>query len=547
MKSVKAIKSIVCICLCFCLIAGFAGCANQEEEPEEQQVQNVIYDKTTQNVTKTETVYVNINSKGAVTQQTVTDWLHTDIPQVRVYDRTDLDVTKIQNVKGDTLPIVNKADKKEIMWNMDSTDLYYTAPSKKKLPVSIGIKYYLNGKEMSAEEIAGQAGKVKIDFTFNNTYTKAVKVNGQTKKMYLPVLVLGGLVLPESEYSGITVKNGRAIGDGTNEIVMLYSVPGLSESLEISTNSLKGYGNIELTNKASVTAKTDCFEVDNFYFAVIPIASLDFDFDASGQVDSLQSALQVLKSLMSTLESIDINQLMNTLSSNSANISELSGVINNAVTVYDSNQKLLNALTNTLTTENINTLKKLLNDLNDEQLKNSITTLTNSAFLKSLMNIGELAEDLEKAQPIIDQLSALMNDSEIQRSIDNLDETVRTINELQYEIEKNRNLINSLGAMMSDKNVDAITNVSRILANSDLNLADYGIVVNDTDAFVALSEAWLNVGEGYKIFTDAASSASTNIAFIYMTPSITKGFEDTSAEDETVEEEKVPWYKKIFD
>ena len=162
------------------------------------------------------------------------------------------------------------------------------------------------------------------------------------------------------------------------------------------------------------------------------------------------------------------------------------------------------------------------------------------------MNIGEIADDLQKAQPVINQLSALMNDPEIQRSLDNLDETVKTINELQSEIEKNRGLINSLGSMMSDKNVDAITNISRILANSDLNLADYGIVVDDTDEFVALSEAWLEVGKGYKIFTDASSSASTNVAFIYMTPSISKGFEDTVPESEIVEEEKVPWYKKIF-
>ncbi len=547
MKASKIAKSAVSLCLCLSLAAGFAGCAQKEtEEPVKDNGQTVLYDKTAENVTKTETVYVNLNSKGQVTQETVTDWLHTDVPNVRVYDRTDLELDKIQNVKGDSMPISNQNDNKEILWNLDSTDLYYTAPTNKKLPVEIGIRYFLNGAEMSAEDIAGQAGEVRIEFTFKNNYSKAVKVSGQTKKMYLPVLMLGGLVLPEKTFSAVKVKNGRAIGDGTNELVMIHSLPGVSESLNISSNDLKGFGNIELTNTASVTTKTSSFEMENIYFAAIPIASLDFDFDASGQVDSLQSALKVLKSLMNTLNSIDINQMMNTLTSNSANINELSGVINNAVKVYDSNQKLLNALTTTLTTENINTLKKLLDDLNDDRLKNSIATVTNSEFLKSLMNIGEIADDLQKAQPVINQLSALMNDPEIQRSLDNLDETVKTINELQSEIEKNRGLINSLGSMMSDKNVDAITNISRILANSDLNLADYGIVVDDTDEFVALSEAWLEVGKGYKIFTDASSSASTNVAFIYMTPSISKGFEDTVPESEIVEEEKVPWYKKIF-
>ena len=33
------------------------------------------------------------------------------------------------------------------------------------------------------------------------------------QNIYLPVFVVGGFILPEAEFSGVQVKNGRAIGD----------------------------------------------------------------------------------------------------------------------------------------------------------------------------------------------------------------------------------------------------------------------------------------------------------------------------------------------
>lgn len=546
MKSKKTVQSVVSVILVIGMILGLAGCGEKQEGEQVAPQPTELYEATAQNVTKTETVYVNLNTNGSVVKTTVTDWLHTDSPMVKVYDKTDLNVNQISNVKGDTLPVVNSSDASQILWNMDSTDLYYTAETTKATPIGIGIKYFLNGKEMTAEEIAGKSGQVKIEFTFNNNYSKAVKVNGETRKMYLPMLVVGGMILPESKYSGISAVNGKAIGDGSNEIVMLYNFPGLSESLNITNKDLQGYGSIDLSNKASVTATTDKFEIGNMYFAAIPVASLDLDFDAAGSVDSLQSTLRVVKSLMNSIQNIDVNSLINTLSTNSAGIAELSGVINNAIGVYESNEKLLNTLTKTLTPQNIAILKELLNDLNDKDVQQALSTVTNSAFLKSLMNITEIADDIQKAQPILDELNKSLNDPEIQQSLNNIDTTINTLNQLQTEIEKNKNLINTLSTIMSDENMDALSNASKILANSNVDLSSYGIVVEDTDAFVASCEAWFNVGKGYSIFTNASSNMKTNVAFIYMTPSITSGHQDKQAQPEVQEEEDLPWYKKII-
>ena len=544
-KNKKAAKAVLSVFLCLCLTLGFAGCGKTEDEANDNGPAASLYENTARNVTKSETVYVNMNAMGGVTKTTVTDWIHTDTPEVRVYDVTDLDSSAIQNVKGDIMPIINEKNTSEILWNMNSTDLYYTATTKKQVPVKIKINYYLNGEPVTAEEIAGQSGKVKIEFEFENTYTKAVKINGTTRKMYLPMVVVGGTILSESKFSGIETENGISLGDGSNEMVGVFSIPGVSESLGISSEDLQGYGDVKLNNKASITATTDCFELGNMYFAAIPVASLDLDFDASNQVNSLQGTLNVLKTLMGSLDNIDIQGLMNTLSSNSANLSGLAGVLNDAIYVYESNQVALEKIMGVLTTENMNALSDLLVELEKPENKEAISMLTNSSLIQSLMNMQDLANALKKAQPVMNELSSVMNDPEVKSTLNNLDSTMGILDELQREINKNKNLINTLTDLLSDSNLDSIADISTILANSNVDLSDYGIIVDDTDAFVANCEAWLNVGKEYKIFTDAHSSMSTNVAFIYMTESITLNYEATPSVEEQ-EEAAAPWYKRWF-
>ena len=544
-KNKKAAKAVLSVFLCLCLTLGFAGCGKTDDEAKDNTPAASLYENTARNVTKSETVYINMNAMGGVTKTTVTDWIHTDSPEVRVYDVTDLDSSSIQNVKGDIAPIINDKNTSEILWNMNSTDLYYTATTNKQVPVKIKINYYLNGQPITAEDIAGQSGKVKIEFEFENTYTKAVKINGTTRKMYLPMVVVGGTILSESKFTGIETENGLSLGDGSNEMVGVFSIPGVGESLGIGSEDLEGYGDIKLNNKASITATTDCFELGNMYFAAIPVASLDLDFDASNQVNSLQGALNVLKTLMGSLDNIDIQGLMNTLSSNSANLSGLAGVLNDAIYVYESNQAALEKIMGVLTTDNMNALSDLLVELEKPENKEAISMLTNSGLIQSLMNMQDLANALKRAQPVMQDLSNVMNDPEVKATLNNLDSTMATLDKLQSEIDKNKNLINTLTDLLSDSNLDSIADISTILANSNVDLSDYGILVDDTDAFVANCEAWLNVGKEYRLFTDAHASMSTNVAFIYMTESITLNYEATPSIEEQ-EEATVPWYKRWF-
>lgn len=550
-KNIKAIKSVVSVILCVCLTLGFAGCSGDKDDTQNLPQTEFTYENAAKDVTKSETVFVNLKADGTWLETTVTDWIHTEEGNVRVYDVSDLDKTTITNVKGDMDPIFNTStldkESSEIMWNMNTDDLYYTGKTSKKTPIEIGINYYLNGKSVSAEEVAGASGTVKIEFNFTNHYTKAVKVNGQTRKMYLPMVVVGGTIFSESKVSQIVTENGLSIGDGSNEVVGVFSIPGIGPSLGIGTEDIEGYGDIKLNDKASITVQTDCFELGNMYFAAVPVASLDLDFDASNQVDSLQGTLNILQTLLGSLENIDIEGLLNTISANSNSISGLASVLNEAIYVYESNQSALEKLTRVMTSENMAAIQNLLIELEKPETKNTLDTLTNSSLIQTLMNLESLAAALEDAQPVMNELSAVMSDPQMQQTLNNLDSTMAVLDDLQRQIDANKNVINMLTDLMSSSNLQSITDISSVLANSDVQLSDYGIIVDDTDAFVANCEAWVKVGQDYGIFTDAYKNMKTNVIFVYKTESIGSNYNEDDIPAPETEEEDTPWYKKLFD
>ncbi|MBR2730805.1 MAG: hypothetical protein IKD72_02320, partial [Clostridia bacterium] len=215
-------KRIAALLLAVCMLCGLLTACGKSEEtdattaPAAQTpvtVEQPVFEKAAEKVNKTETVYVNLDSAGKTTQISVSDWLHTDAPEVYVDDITDLkDVT---NVKSDILPVING---EQLRWNLPETDLYYSGTGERALPLSFEISYTLNGKPVTAEEIAGKSGDVTFTVSMKNTEFKDITVEGQKHRVYLPLLVVGGAILPEGTFSGVEVTNGQSIGDGSKEM-----------------------------------------------------------------------------------------------------------------------------------------------------------------------------------------------------------------------------------------------------------------------------------------------------------------------------------------
>ena len=138
-------------------------------------------------VEKEETVYVNTTAGGEVTNVTVSDWLKNsgDISMGELQDASDL--KDIKNVKGEE---TFSQDGNSLIWNTDGEDIYYQGTTDKELPVSMSIRYYLDGTEISPDDLAGRSGHLKIEVSYTNHAKTTRKINGKNTEIYLKTLSL---------------------------------------------------------------------------------------------------------------------------------------------------------------------------------------------------------------------------------------------------------------------------------------------------------------------------------------------------------------------
>lgn len=127
----------------------------------------------TKEVGKDETVYVKLNPDGTKKEVIVSDWLKNPDGTKSIEDASDL--SDIKNVKGDESYAANDDG---LLWESGGNDIYYQGTSDKELPVSMKISYFLDGKEVSPEEIAGKSGKVTIRYEYENHATSTAVVDG---------------------------------------------------------------------------------------------------------------------------------------------------------------------------------------------------------------------------------------------------------------------------------------------------------------------------------------------------------------------------------
>ena len=236
-------KNIVKLTACFLAltmaVVSFGGCAknvktdnailNQELNGEAYQQTEYAVTADNENVKKEESVYVNTKSDGTAYQIHVTDWMHTTAPQVRIEDESDLD--DILNIHTLTEPVRTEG---KLIWDMDTTDLYYSGTSNKDLPLSFDIQYFLNEEPISAEDLAGKAGDVAIQITLHNAQKQTVQMDGKSYEVTAPILVVGGTIFPEDVFTNIAIDNGTAVSDGAKQLVFFAGIPGMDESLGVS-------------------------------------------------------------------------------------------------------------------------------------------------------------------------------------------------------------------------------------------------------------------------------------------------------------------------
>ena len=549
------LKKIMCVLLCASMLVSFAACSKDTDSETEESTTSADQSKTTQvsydtaatSYKKNETVYVNLSSDGEVTSKIVTDWLHTDKAQTYIDDATDL--SDIKNVKSDIEPVKNSDG--SYRWNMESTDLYYRGKTDKDLPVNFKISYYLDGKETTAEKIAGQKGQVKIVVTVNNESKQTVKVNGKDTTVYTPFIVAGGMILQEDKFSNVSVENGKTIGDGTKEIALMVGAPGLKESLNLSDDVLKQLGDFNFSNTYTITADTEKFELSNMIFAVLPLSAIESSVENNlpNTVSDVKNTLNEVQAVIDKFNSMNATELINKLFSNTDNLTELASSVSDVTKLYNDNKALLDVLEKYMTKENIEAIEKLISDTDDTDLEQVAKLLNNPILQKFFTQLPTLSKDMEAVMPIITGLSTDMQKPEVQKALKNLPQTIETLKSLKTTLDKNQDLFNTLGETLDDDTIASLkgimSSLDKIISENDLDA--YSKLADDADDLIARAKAWIEVGQKYDIFTTKGKASSTSVMFVYETSAVSAPTEEVKEEAETVEENAIlAWFKKLF-
>ena len=172
-----------------CVITAFALAGDKSEEPQKK-LAAVSAGNKEEKIAKDETVYVLAGADGSVKKIIVSDWIKNALGASSLTDTTGL--SDIENVKGDESYTISGSAK---VWDAQGNDIYYQGNIEKELPVGMTVTYTLDGKKVSADEIAGKTGKVSIRFDYENRQYETVKIDGKDEKIYVPFAMLTGMLL----------------------------------------------------------------------------------------------------------------------------------------------------------------------------------------------------------------------------------------------------------------------------------------------------------------------------------------------------------------
>lgn len=508
----RKIKRIICILLSIALLF-LCACSESAEETEQEETNTVKYSTPAASVKKTETVYVNLDNTGAKKSIKVSDWLH--VPQGGVYVDDVTNLTSIVNVKDDSKPEVSG---QKLRWHLGTTDLYYQGDYNGNLPLEFDITYTLNGQPISAKDIAGKSGKAAITVKMKNVDASTVRVNGVNMTMYNPMVVVGGISLNETKFQNISVENGRLVGNGNTQYAVLTGFPGINESLGLSKIQSNGSSDYTFNDTFVITADVTNFEIGNFMFSAIPIASLDIGLnDISSTVDTLRSNLQKLQNVQKSLQQIDASNLLNTLSSNPDKLNNLSSLVEQASSLYDQNKALINVLNKYTTPENLAAIQVLVEYIRTADFDGLEDALN---VINSIFGDDANQETINKGLELLRQMSSDLNDPEVQKAIENLPKTVNTLSELQKAVEENKDLINVLKSLSETNALSSIDSTLSSLKGSIATDSLSSLSGVDANELSAKMTAWLELGKAYTIFTKKTQTMTSSVMFVYKTDSV---------------------------
>ncbi len=337
--------------------------------------------------TKDETVYSKLDNEGKNYKTIVSTHIENKENAELINDISDL-----LNVKNTSSDATYTQEGNKFVWNANKSDIYYQGETSKELPIECKIKYELDGKEVSANEIAGKSGKVKVTVQYTNKEERTVDVNGKKVKMYVPFVVVAGTIIENENARNIEVSSGKVIDDGTKSVVVGMAMPGLQESLGLSKND------VEIPSDVEITMDATNFETSSIISYVTPKVLEEDDLKIFDKLDDVYSQVNTLQKSMN-----QIQDGANTLADGTTELANGANTLKDGVTtayngaqtisseVTKSTQSLKNDKTEALDNATLETIKK-------QAAESSKLTETQKTQIKAQAQKSSVLTETQKSQ-----------------------------------------------------------------------------------------------------------------------------------------------------
>lgn len=229
---------------------------------------------------KQETVRVRADASGVPEEVTVLAVLKRLNDAAFVLDQSNL--TGIVNTEGNER---YSQDGTTLLWESKGKDIAYEGSSLQKPPVGVSITYYLDGSEVTSEEIAGKSGSVTMRFDYR-----------QPTDTQQPVYVFTTMLqLDHAHFSDVKVINGVSSSMGDAELVTGYAIPALRGATGLA--GLKGSEDLGVPEYLEVQAQATEFQLDytttlvtTGLFEGVSKEKLEEGHDLIGAVQELESS-----------------------------------------------------------------------------------------------------------------------------------------------------------------------------------------------------------------------------------------------------------------
>lgn len=242
-------------------------------------------------VTKDETVYVLAGADGSVQKIIVSDWLQNVSGDAQIADFSEL--ADVDNVKGHEAYTMNGENLR--VWDAAGNDIYYRGNIDKEVPVDVSISCRLNGKSILPAELAGKSGRVSIRFDYRNNQYEMADIDGKQEKIYVPFVMLTGMILDDEVFSNVEVTNGKIINDGSRTVVIGIAFPGLQSNLNMDADKF------EFPDYVEITADVRNFEMSNTVtmamneiFSRLSLEDMSFTDELTDSLGELTDAMEQL-------------------------------------------------------------------------------------------------------------------------------------------------------------------------------------------------------------------------------------------------------------